>query len=89
MRQHPPFGRVGLSGPGRVLLPWIGIASEFASQNNFREIGKLFEHVKALSGPSPADLPTAYAAAICCRGFAAKNETQPVFSIVSRTHGDR
>jgi hypothetical protein len=36
---------------------WIGSASEFASHNNFREIGKLLEHVKALSGLESPTLP--------------------------------
>jgi hypothetical protein len=31
--------------------------SEFASQNNFRKIGKLFARVKALSGPESPTLP--------------------------------
>jgi hypothetical protein len=52
-----PLGESGSQARRGFLLLWIGIASEFAFQNNFREIGKLLEHVKALSGPESPTLP--------------------------------
>jgi hypothetical protein len=56
-RHHSPSGRVELSGPERVFIAVDRDRIRIASRNNFREIGKLLEHVKALSRPESPTLP--------------------------------